>query len=41
MILENVNNLDRLPERAQIVVAPMHVREANGAPARIFALVPD
>ena len=41
MILENVNNLDRLPERAQVVVAPMKVRDANGAPARIFALLPD
>ncbi len=41
MIIENVNNLDRLPERAQVVVAPMKVRGANGAPARIFALLPD
>jgi kynurenine formamidase len=41
MILENVNNLDRMPERAQIVVAPMKVARANGAPARIFALLPD
>jgi arylformamidase len=41
MILENVANLDQLPERAQVVVAPMKVKEANGAPARIFALLPD
>jgi arylformamidase len=41
MILENVNNLDQLPERAQIVVAPMKVAAANGAPARIFALLRD
>jgi kynurenine formamidase len=41
MILENVNNLDRLPERAPIVVAPMKVAAANGAPARIFALLPE
>ncbi len=41
MIIENVTNLDRLPERTQVVVAPMKVRSANGAPARIFALVPD
>ena len=40
MILENVNNLDLLPERSQIVVAPMKVAGANGAPARIFALLP-
>jgi arylformamidase len=39
MILENVNNLEQLPERARVVVAPMSVREANGAPARIFALL--
>lgn len=41
LILENVANLDLLPERVQVVVAPMKVRQANGAPARIFALVPD
>jgi arylformamidase len=41
MILENVNNLDQLPERTPIVVAPMKVAAANGAPARIFALLPD
>ena len=41
MIIENVTNLDQLPARAQVVVAPMKVRDANGAPARIFALLPD
>jgi arylformamidase len=41
MIIENATNLDQLPERAQVVVAPMKVREANGAPARIFALLPE
>lgn len=41
MILENVSNLDQLPERSQVVVAPMKVAAANGAPARIFALLPD
>jgi kynurenine formamidase len=41
MILENVSNLDQLPERVQVVVAPMKVAAANGAPARIFALLPD
>jgi arylformamidase len=41
MILENVANLDQLPARAQVVVAPMKVAAANGAPARIFALLPD
>jgi kynurenine formamidase len=41
MIIENATNLDQLPERTQVVVAPLKVRAANGAPARIFALVPD
>jgi kynurenine formamidase len=41
MILENVNNLDHLPARAQLVVAPMKVARANGAPTRIFALLPN
>jgi arylformamidase len=41
MILENVNNLDQLPERAQVVVAPMKVARANGAPTRIVALLPE
>jgi arylformamidase len=40
MILENVSNLDQLPPRAPIVVAPMKVAGANGAPARIIALLP-
>ena len=41
MIIENATNLDRLPERVQVVVAPLKVREANGAPVRIFALLSD
>jgi kynurenine formamidase len=41
LILENVTNLDQLPERTTVVVAPMKVRGANGGPVRIFALVPD
>jgi kynurenine formamidase len=40
LILENVANLDQLPERAPVVVAPIKVRAANGGPARIFALLP-
>ena len=40
LILENLTNLGELPARVSVVVAPMKVREANGAPARIFALVP-
>jgi len=41
MIIENVANLDQIPQRSQLVVAPMKVAGANGAPARIFALLPD
>ena len=41
MIIENVNNLDQLNGRVPVVVAPMKVRAANGAPARIFAFLPD
>ncbi len=40
MIVENVTNLDQLPERAPIVIAPLKLEEANGGPARIFALLP-
>ena len=39
MIIENATNLDQLPDRVQVVVAPMKVRDANGGPARIFALI--
>jgi arylformamidase len=41
MIIENATNLDQLPPRAPVVVAPLKVQGANGAPARIFALLPD
>lgn len=39
VIVENLRNLDLLPERTSVVVAPMKVRGADGAPARAFALV--
>jgi kynurenine formamidase len=41
MILENLDNLGLLPARTQVVVAPLKVRAANGAPARVLAFVPD
>jgi arylformamidase len=41
IILENLTNLDALPERAPVVVAPLKVRAANGGPARVLALLPD
>jgi arylformamidase len=37
LILENLANLELLPPRCRVVVAPIKVRGANGAPARIFA----
>jgi arylformamidase len=39
LIIENMTNLDQLPERCLLVVAPMKVKAANGAPSRIFALL--
>jgi arylformamidase len=41
MIVENATNLDQLPERAQIVIAPLKLEGANGAPVRIYALLPE
>jgi arylformamidase len=41
MIIENVDIPGLLPERVPVVVAPMKVEGANGAPTRIFALLPD
>ncbi|HEX3689519.1 MAG TPA: cyclase family protein [Solirubrobacteraceae bacterium] len=41
MIIENVANLTELPARCQVVVAPIKLTGSNGAPARIFALLPD
>jgi kynurenine formamidase len=39
LIIENLSNLTELPPRVRVVVAPMKVRRANGAPARVFALI--
>src|SRR5256885_2641156 len=41
LILESLANLERLPQRAQLVVAPLKVAGADGAPARVLALLPD
>jgi arylformamidase len=41
LIIENLANLDQLPQRAPVVVAPMRVASANGAPVRAFALLSD
>jgi kynurenine formamidase len=40
-ILENLASLAGLPYRCQLVVAPLKVARANGAPARVFALIGD
>lgn len=39
LIVENLRHLTELPPRARVVVAPMKVKRANGAPARVFALL--
>jgi kynurenine formamidase len=40
VILENLDGLATLPGRFPIVVAPFKVARGNGAPARVFALLP-
>ena len=39
LILENLTNLGELPERCRVVVAPIKVRDSNGGPTRVFALL--
>ena len=41
VILENLRALTELPSRCRIVCAPLKVRNANGGPARVLALVDD
>jgi kynurenine formamidase len=41
IIIENLASLAELPDRCRIVVAPLKVRNANGGPARVLALVDD
>lgn len=41
IIIENLASLAELPDRCRIVVAPLKVRQANGGPARVLALVDD
>ncbi len=40
LIIENLADLGGMPRRAQVVVAPMRVSGANGAPVRVLALLP-
>ncbi|HZT91764.1 MAG TPA: cyclase family protein [Gaiellaceae bacterium] len=37
LILENLTNLDQLPRRVRVVVAPIKVRDSNGGPSRVLA----
>lgn len=39
LILENLINLDRLKKRCKLYIAPLHLIDADGAPARVFAEV--
>jgi arylformamidase len=39
LILENLTNLGELPPRCRVVIAPIKVRDANGGPSRVFALL--
>ncbi|WP_165423316.1 cyclase family protein [Ktedonosporobacter rubrisoli] len=39
LIIENLTNLDQLPERTLLVVAPLKVRASNGSPVRVLALI--
>jgi kynurenine formamidase len=42
LIIENLANLDRLPAGCfgRICALPLHVRNADGAPARVIAILP-
>lgn len=37
LILENLINLGRLKKRCKLYIAPLNLRNADGAPARVFA----
>ena len=41
MILENLRSLTELPARCRVVCAPLKVRNANGGPVRVLALLDD
>ncbi len=42
LALENIARLDRLPEKgATLFVLPMLIKDGTGAPARVFALLPE
>jgi kynurenine formamidase len=42
LALENIANLDKLPAHgAMLYVIPMLIKDGTGAPARVFALVPE
>jgi len=41
LVLENLVNLDRLPETFEIIILPLHVQNMDGAPCRVVARIPD
>lgn len=42
LAIENIANLDKLPSTGTILYAiPMYIKNGTGAPARIFAILPD
>jgi kynurenine formamidase len=40
LVVENLTNVDELPDRFQLVIAPLKVEGSDGAPARVLALLP-
>jgi arylformamidase len=41
LIIENLANLDRLPEGrfAELICLPLHITESDGAPTRVVAFL--
>jgi kynurenine formamidase len=40
MLLENLNNLDRLPAFSQFLALPLPIKGGSGSPVRAVAFVP-
>ena len=39
VIIENLNNLDRVPTRFYIIAGPLKFKDSDGAPARVMAVI--
>jgi arylformamidase len=39
LIIENLINLDQLPETCHLTIAPLNIKDADGAPCRVIAKV--